>query len=114
MKVRLPILCLVALLLSCGVAREPRVERMARVACDRFDSCGSLSDLDYGSYSECTADMEARFYDLWPADACDDGRMNRERYRECLDRASIYPCDANLVDFLSFLQACSAEEVCID
>lgn len=100
--------------LSCGEPpRENRVERIADAACDRFDECGSLEN-DYESYGECVSDMESRFYDLWPEDRCGEDRINKEKYRECLDRAHDYPCDASGLDLLSFLDRCNASKVCID
>ncbi len=110
---RLVVTALALSIAGCGTAREPRVERMARVACDRFAECGSL-EANYGSYSECTSDMEAQFYDLWPAGQCGDGQMDGPTYRDCLDRAAVYSCNATVIDFLSFVDSCSADDVCID
>lgn len=113
-KPKLPF-AIVLLAVSCAEPpRERNVEVIAETACDRFDECGDLDALGYGSYAECASDMEAKFFGLWPADRCDDGQMNRDAYLDCLDRAEVYPCNANLVDLLSFLSSCNADAVCID
>jgi hypothetical protein len=100
---------------SCGEpSRERNVQRIASTACDRFDECGNLDDYDYSSYDECLSDMESSFYDSWPEDECSDGQINMDRYRDCLDRADSFACDANFFDFLSFVSECNAEKVCTD
>lgn len=98
-------------------SRETRVQYIANEACKRFDECGNIGEGDGNTYpnmDECRSDMENKFYDLWPANECSDGRIDQAAYDNCVDRAQVYSCDDNLFEFISYYNECNADDVCTD
>lgn len=98
-------------------SRETRVEAIAEEACERAKECGEVGpDKSYETEDECQADMESRFYELWPEAECNRNQINDARYDTCVQRAQTFSCDGTgaFLDTLAFGQACDSDEVCID
>lgn len=96
---------------------DTRIELIAQKACARFDECGNIGEGDGNTYqtmSECRSEMESDFYELWPSDECSDGRVNSDKYDDCVARSESYSCDDNIFDFISYYSECSANDVCTD
>lgn len=104
------------LLAGCGEPdRADYRDSAADEVCSEAERCETLDDLfteSYASHSECVVEEKSRFNDMWPADECDNGRIDEEAFESCMDRARPAACDGNWTDYLSALDACSADEVC--
>lgn len=95
--------------------RAGYVEQAAKDVCREAQRCDNLGeDGFYPSYDECIIEEKSRFNSMWPADDCDDGRIDSDRFDSCMNRARLVACDGGLGDWLAAAEHCSAARVCID
>jgi hypothetical protein len=98
---------------ACSLNRESAVSDMTTTACDRWDECGAIGEgKSYATYDECKADNLDNFYQLWPSEACGEGKITPAAYDDCLNRTATYPCGGSVLDMLTFTQNCNADVVC--
>ncbi|MBA2662042.1 MAG: hypothetical protein H0U74_07075 [Bradymonadaceae bacterium] len=113
--ITLCLFCFIALSAACSdPTREEYRDEITEEACKSYESCGDIgSGKTYSSKEDCEIKVRSNINDLWPADRCDDGRINPEKFDQCLDRARVVPC-GNAFDFWSFVAECNADKVCTD
>jgi hypothetical protein len=109
---------------SAEATREQRIDALAGAVCDRYEDTsagcpgyGTGSDQKYATEADCENDFKSRASKMWPADRCDRGRIDANKYQSCVDRAKNFACSTggqNIVDAISALSECSADNVCTD
>ncbi len=110
----LAIMALGVSLTACSeTTREEYRDEMTDQACERYyGRCDQVGPgKTYASKDECTVKVRAQINDMWPADKCDDGRIDESKFDACMTRVSNASC-SNLLDWASFLVECSANKVC--
>ena len=96
-------------------SRETRIKDLATDACDRYEACtGYGSDRPYASEAECESDFTTKAGKLWPEDKCGSGRINNGRYETCTNSAKNVACGGGILDTITALTDCNAEQVCTD
>ncbi len=115
----LMVLMVIALTVSLMGCIEPSREGYRDIAadtvCDEMDRCGRLgSGGEYSSYSDCVVEERSRFNSMWPESHCGDGKINADRFDDCMRRAELWACSGTLLDFLAAADSCHRNRVCID
>lgn len=105
-------------------SRESRIDNLADEACDRYADTGAGcpgygtgSDHKYATEADCENDFRSKASDMWPADRCDNGRIDNSRYQTCIDRVKNFACSSggqSILDAVSALSECNADQVCTD
>jgi hypothetical protein len=101
--------------------RADRISELADSVCARYADTsagcpgyGTGSDQKYQTEGDCERDYENKAGELWPADKCDDGRINSGKFDVCKDRAKAVACSGNVWDAVAALAECNASAVCTD
>ena len=95
--------------------RAERVDAAARSSCDRHEVCGNIGDGErYGTYDECEEELGDWYAGLWPQSRCGDDGFDDSRYAQCRSTAAQAPCDAAIVELVTYLDDCRAGTVCLD
>ena len=98
-----------------GPDRLEYVKMAAREVCDEARRCDNLGPEGFrASYDDCIIEEESRFNSMWPANRCDDGRIDPDRFDRCMDRARLVACEGSFFDWLSAAEHCSAGTVCVN
>ena len=93
--------------------REDYRDEAAEDFCNEAEDCGNLgSGIIPDTHSDCIIEMQGEFNERWPADECDDGRINEEDYERCMSRALDYACEGGFLTGWDALDRCSADNVC--
>lgn len=102
-------------LLACEPDRVGYVDRAAETVCNEARRCENLGeDGLHPTYDTCIIEERSRFNSLWPEDECSDGRINRDRFESCMNRAKLVACDGTFSDWLSAYEHCRPSQVCVD
>lgn len=118
-----PTLLSISLLTACGPRaatvvddRDTYVRTIADTICAEKDSCGEIGtdDAQYENYGDCEADVESFMRDFWPANECDQGRINGDTFLDCDDRARLMACGSSIAETYATWQECNADAVCTD
>lgn len=111
------ILMITALFASLTACAEPTREEyrddMTHHACNNYyGRCGRIgAGKTYATLDECIVKLKPTIDNMWPADKCDDGRIDESQFNACMDRVSNASC-TSLWDWLSFGEQCGAANVC--
>jgi hypothetical protein len=104
---------LAAALAGCGVSREAARDRVAEVACQRYEACNRIgSGKEFASFSECVIEQRAFWNDVLPAGRC-DGNVNGEQFDACISAVRAVRCENSGFDQINVLSRCNADAVCI-
>ena len=101
----LAMMAMVVSLTACSeMTREEYRDEMTDQACkEYYGRCGEIGPgKTYATKDECTVKVKSQVNDMWPANKCDDGRIDENKFDGCMKRASAASC-SNLLDWMSFL-----------
>jgi hypothetical protein len=112
---RLPGLLLLLAVAGCEPDRLGYVDLAADRVCNEARRCDNLGPEGlHATHDECIIEERSRFNGMWPESECGEGRINRDRFESCMDRARLVACDGGFGDWLAAYDHCRAERVCID
>lgn len=105
---------MVVLLTGClEQGREDYRDAAAEAFCDEALRCGNLGTAFIAqTHSECVLEMRSAFNRRWPADQCDQGRIDPENYDRCMSRMLDVACETGIVTRLDAYLRCRPKNVC--
>ncbi|QDG49925.1 hypothetical protein FIV42_03965 [Persicimonas caeni] len=105
---------LVVSLSACETTRADYRDDIAQSVCQQMRECDAFGkDAEFADYDDCVTELESTYNDLWPADECSNGRIDKAKFDQCKQRAVSQACDENILDMVSFRLQCSADDVCV-
>ena len=97
---------------GCGMSVESAREDLTIKGCNFYQQCMQIgSGKTYATYDDCKTQLRAYWLSALPSADCSKG-IDGSKYQVCTSGIAGAQC-GNALDFLSVLQKCSKQQLCL-